>query len=177
MAGKESGFSSAYLGYEDSTVAESRPPKWKSCLRATGRFFKSNLLLFLLILSLVLGIGLGCLLSATVAKDWSKRQMMYFAFPGDLLMRMLKALIIPLIVSSLVSGLAGLDAKASGKMGLRAIVYYFTTTGLAVVLGIALVMSIRPGSRSDVADTDETADKGNIADSFLDLIRYTNLTS
>ena len=53
-------------------------------------------------------------------------------------MRMLKMMIIPLIVSTLVAGLAGLDSTASGKMGLRAIVYYMSTTFIAVVLGIVL---------------------------------------
>ncbi len=37
-----------------------------------------------------------------------KREQMYFRFPGDLLMRMLKALVIPLIVSSLIAGVAGI---------------------------------------------------------------------
>lgn len=143
----------------------------KTCAAKFLGFLRRNLLLILLILSLAAGIGLGCIIRATVDPPFSKRQQMYFRFPGDLLMRMLKCLIIPLIVSSLVSGLAGLDAKASGKMGLRAIVYYFATTGIAVVLGITLVMSIKPGERSTVEDDDKTADEGNIADSFLDLIR------
>lgn len=83
-------------------------------------------------------------------------------------------LIIPLIVSSLVSGLAGLDAKASGKMGLRAVVYYMTTTFIAVVLGIILVVSIKPGSRTTVHDSgdSEKTQSANIADSFLDLLRF-----
>ncbi|ELT89383.1 hypothetical protein CAPTEDRAFT_41641, partial [Capitella teleta] len=79
-------------------------------------------------------------------------------------------LIIPLVVSSLISGLAGLDTKSSGRMGLYAIVYYFTTTLLAVLLGILLVSTIKPGVRTDVEDGNfgETA---NVVDSFLDLIR------
>ncbi len=87
-------------------------------------------------------------------------------------MRMLKMLIIPLIVSTLVAGLAGLDATASGTMGLRAIVYYMSTTFIAVVLGIILVVSIRPGDRTQVAGNEDAEDEpANVADSFLDLIR------
>ena len=60
-------------------------------------------------------------------------------------MRMLKMLILPLIVSSLIVGLADLDQSASGKLGRRAVVYYMATTGLAVILGILLVVAINPG--------------------------------
>ncbi len=81
-------------------------------------------------------------------------------------------LIVPLVVSTLVAGLAGLDATASGKMGVRAIVYYMTTTFIAVVLGIVLVVTIQPGDRTVVDQEDEEeAEPSNVADSFLDLIR------
>ena len=144
----------------------------KSSKQRCVALLKHNLLLIFLLLSLIIGIGLGCLLRAYQDPPFTKRQLMYFRFPGDLLMRMLKCLIIPLIVSSLISGLAGLDAKASGKLGLRAIIYYMATTLIAVILGIVLVSSIQPGKRSSsVSEADGDPDTGNVADSFLDLIR------
>ena len=134
------------------------------------QFLWHNLLLILLLISLGLGVGVGAALRSA---NLDEREQMYFRFAGDLLMRMLKMLIIPLIVSSLVSGLAGLDAKASGRMGLRAVVYYMSTTFIAVVLGIILVISIKPGERATIDDDDEKYDEaGNVADSFLDLLRY-----
>ena len=70
-------------------------------------FFRRNLLLILLLASLGIGVGLGAALRE-LDPPMDKREQMYFRFPGDLLMRMLKALVIPLIVSSLVSGVAGI---------------------------------------------------------------------
>ena len=84
---------------------------------------------------------------------------------------MLKMLIIPLIVSSLVSGLASLNSKASGRLGGLAVAYYMTTTFVAVVIGIILVLSIRPGSRTSVGDDRGETRTVGVADSFLDLIR------
>lgn len=52
------------------------------------------------------------------------RKVMYVSFVGDIFLNMLKIVILPLIVSSLVSGLAALESQTSGKIGLRAIIYY-----------------------------------------------------
>ncbi|CAO2592389.1 Excitatory amino acid transporter 1 [Lemmus lemmus] len=102
----------------------------------------------------------------------SYREVKYFSFPGELLMRMLQMLVLPLIISSLVTGMAALDSKASGKMGMRAVVYYMTTTIMAVVIGIVIVIIIHPGKGTK----ENMHREGKIvqvtaADAFLDLIR------
>uniref|UniRef100_A0A671FLK9 Amino acid transporter n=1 Tax=Rhinolophus ferrumequinum TaxID=59479 RepID=A0A671FLK9_RHIFE len=106
----------------------------------------------------------------------SYREVKYFSFPGELLMRMLQMLVLPLIISSLVTGMAALDSKASGKMGMRAVLYYMTTTIIAVVIGIIIVMIIHPGKGTK----ENMHREGKIvqvtaADAFLDLIRYAPL--
>lgn len=74
---------------------------------------------------------------------------------------------------SSVSGISSLDSRASGKMGVRAVIYYMVTTLIAVFIGIVIVMIIRPGKGSRDSPM---ANGGNIepvqaADAFLDLIR------
>ena len=63
-----------------------------------------------------------------------------------------------------------MNISLSGKVGLRAIVYYIVTTIMAVILGIVLVVSIKPGGGGEVADTGE---KKNVttADTMMDLLR------
>lgn len=122
---------------------------------------------------------------------------MILSFPGDILMRMLKMLILPLITSSLITGrfcgekratrlqrslslgLAVLDPKSSGKLGFYALTYYFTTTILAAVLGIILVQVIRPGERGnknqvreELLGDDPMADHVTTLDAIFDLFRY-----
>ncbi|XP_051002261.1 excitatory amino acid transporter 3 isoform X2 [Acomys russatus] len=88
-------------------------------------------------------------------------------------MRMLKLVILPLIISSMITGVAALDSNVSGKIGLRAVVYYFCTTIIAVILGIVLVVSIKPGVTQKVNEINRTGKTPEVStvDAMLDLIR------
>ncbi len=76
-------------------------------------------------------------------------------------------------VSCMFSGISSLDNKASGKMGILAIVYYMVTTFIAVFIGIVLVIIIRPGkgSRDSPLASSGSIEPVQAADAFLDLIR------
>ncbi|XP_068434507.1 solute carrier family 1 member 9 [Clinocottus analis] len=131
-----------------------------------------NLLLGLTVLGVVMGVLFGMLLRYMVVKDYSILTLI--SFPGEILMRMLKMLILPLIISSLITGLAGLDARSSGRMGSRAMVYYMTTTVIAAILGVILVLGIHPGNPKLRSDTSTSAPKNqevSSLDAFLDLLR------
>ncbi|KAM5261373.1 excitatory amino acid transporter 3 [Hipposideros larvatus] len=135
------------------------------------RFLRNNWLLLSTVAAVVLGIAIGVLV-----REYSKLsnlEKFYFAFPGEILMRMLKLIILPLIVSSMITGVAALDSNVSGKIGLRAVVYYFCTTVIAVILGIVLVVSIQPGVTQKVDEIDRTGSSPKVStvDAMLDLIR------
>uniref|UniRef100_A0A3B5B1H0 Amino acid transporter n=1 Tax=Stegastes partitus TaxID=144197 RepID=A0A3B5B1H0_9TELE len=96
----------------------------------------------------------------------------YFSFPGELLMRMLKMLILPLITSSLMSGLSSMESKACCRMGVLTVTYYLWTTFIAVVVGIVLVIIIKPGVGTEMESN--RLGGGPVmtsADALLDLIR------
>ena len=50
------------------------------------------------------------------------------SYPGELFMRMLQLMILPLVVASLVTGAAGLNAKLNRKIALRTITYFLSTS-------------------------------------------------
>ncbi|XP_054475797.1 excitatory amino acid transporter 2b [Anoplopoma fimbria] len=147
---------------------EARPQS--KCAQICSKLFK-NLLLTLTILGVILGAVSGMLLR--VASPIHPDIVMVIAFPGDILMRMLKMLILPLIISSLITGLAGLDAKSSGRLGTRAMVYYMSTTIIAAVLGVILVLVIHPGNPKlkENLGQGEKNDEVSSLDAFFDLIR------
>ncbi|XP_044529455.1 excitatory amino acid transporter 5 isoform X2 [Gracilinanus agilis] len=130
---------------------------------------RRNGLLILSVLSVIVGCLLGFFLRT---QHLSPQEISYFQFPGELLMRMLKMLILPLVVSSLMSGLASLDAKTSSRLGILTVAYYLWTTFVAVIVGIIMVSIIHPGG---AAQKETTAQSGkpimSSADALLDLIR------
>ncbi|XP_051239535.1 excitatory amino acid transporter 2b isoform X1 [Dicentrarchus labrax] len=147
---------------------EARPQS--KCATLCSKLFK-NLLLTLTVLGVILGAVSGMLLR--VASPIHPDIVMVIAFPGDILMRMLKMLILPLIISSLITGLAGLDAKSSGRLGTRAMVYYMTTTIIAAILGVILVLVIHPGNpklKENLGQGEKNDDVSSL-DAFFDLIR------
>ena len=75
-------------------------------------------------------------------------------FLGDLFLRLLKMIIIPLIFTSLVGGIASLgSARSLGRVGIRTTIYYTLSTTLAIAIGLTLVNIIKPGAQLDLGST------------------------
>nr|XP_023408060.1 excitatory amino acid transporter 4 isoform X2 [Loxodonta africana] len=133
------------------------------------RFLCRNAFILLTISAVVIGVSLAFALRPY---QLTYRQIKYFSFPGELLMRMLQMLVLPLIVSSLVTGMASLDNKATGRMGMRAAVYYMVTTVIAVFIGILMVTIIHPGKGSkEGLHREGRVEPVPTADAFMDLVR------
>ena len=70
---------------------------------------------------------------------------------GDIFLRALKMLIIPLILSSLISGITNIGSGANlGRLGLKTFGYYIMTSLFAILTGLFLVNIIRPGVGADL---------------------------
>lgn len=67
-------------------------------------------------------------------------------FLGDVFLQALFALVVPLVVSSMIVGIASLgDVRQLGPLGIRTVLFFMTTTGLAVLIGLILVIVLHPG--------------------------------
>ncbi|KAJ8980456.1 hypothetical protein NQ317_007652 [Molorchus minor] len=119
-------------------------------------FIRRNLLTILTVIGVVAGCVTGIVIRNIEQKSYSKRMSMYIAFPGDIFLRMLKCLIIPLLMSSVIHAIGSLDLGLSRKIAIRSILYYSATTISAVILGIILVVTIRPGVGGSRMGANET---------------------
>lgn len=89
-------------------------------------------------IGLVLGIILGVVL---------KEQAVYLKPFGDLFIRLIKMIIVPLIFFAIVSGITSVqDSKALGRLGIKASITYMLTTLFAIVIGLSVGTIFEPGS-------------------------------
>ncbi|EZA62365.1 excitatory amino acid transporter 1 isoform X2 [Ooceraea biroi] len=155
---------SSYYPQEPSKRPRTAGQKVRACL-------SHNALTILTMSGVIGGVVLGIILRNSRTDKWTPREIMYINYLGDLFLRMLKSLILPLIISSLVSAIGSLDLSLSGRIGARAIGYYMVTTICAVILGMILVVSIQPGVGSSAAETTKPAQNVSTVDTLMDLVR------
>ncbi len=90
-----------------------------------------------------------------------------FSFIAELFMQLLKMLIIPLVLTSIITGVAGLGGgRDFGRLGGKTFGYYILTSGLAAVTGLLLVNLIKPGIGAELG-LDKTAGFGDREESFM----------
>lgn len=77
---------------------------------------------------------------------------------GDMFVRMIKMIVVPLVFSSLIMGIAGTgDFKKLGRLGAKAIIWFEIATTLALFIGLAVVNILKPGVGVAVAGVDAGA--------------------
>jgi Na+/H+-dicarboxylate symporter len=87
--------------------------------------------------ALLLGVAAGLLFGEAMTA---------LAWMGELFLRLIRMLVVPLVLSVVVSGLAGLgDPRRLGSIGIRTLALYLFTTACAVGIGVAVALLIQPG--------------------------------
>ncbi len=102
-----------------------------------------------------------------------KEQVTYVAWMGDLFLRALKMIIIPLILSSIVSGIANIgSAHNLSRLGLKTMLYYLSTSTIALLTGLVLVNLFKPGVGADLGFVKEVEGLESAQDSFGDTLLH-----
>jgi proton glutamate symport protein len=99
----------------------------------------------------------------------------YVSWIGDIFLRSLKMIIIPLVFSSIISGVTSMgDGKNLGRLGVKTMFYYLGTSTLAILTGLVVVNLVKPGVGVDLGFTQNveglTEHAGSVKDIFYRLI-------
>ena len=96
---------------------------------------------------------------------------------GDLFLRLIKFVIAPLILSTLVVGVASMsDPKQLGRIGIKTIAYYLSTTAVAIIIGLAVAFLINPGTGVNINVEEGSIPEAAVAepqspiDTFLNIV-------
>ena len=102
--------------------------------------------------SLIWQISIGFIAGIVFGRMASPQVVGYVAPLGSIFMALLNMLIVPLVLSSLIVGVASLgDLKALGRIGVKTVVLYLLTTAAAIAIGLALGNIMQPGAGMDLA--------------------------
>lgn len=103
----------------------------------------------------------------------SAEQILLLSYPGEIFLRMLKLLTLPLLISSLITVTASLNSKLGGKVLLRTLTFFFVTSMISSAMGICLTFLFRQEHAASGNGTATAANGGQskFLDSFLDLGR------
>lgn len=127
-----------------------------------------------ILLGLVIGVIVGLLLNRVAQAGWAQGLDTYVLNPlGQVFLRLIKMLVAPLVLLSLIVGTAGLgNARKVGRVGGKIIAIYMVTTALAVILGLVLAGVFAPGRGYQVpADfAYEPRPAPSIVDTLLNII-------
>lgn len=123
----------------------------------------------LILIAMILGIAVGLALGETAQ---------IFAPIGDLFMQLIKMVVVPMVLFSLIGGAASLgNSSSAGKIGLLTFIYYTITTIIATVIGLIFSVVFKPGEGISLASlgvqaSSEYADKGGIPGFWETLIGF-----
>jgi len=117
------------------------------------------------IIALFLGVGFGLLLSPQtgwISKNTADILGNWLALPGMLFLKLVQMIMIPLIVASIITGIASNDKESLRKLGGGVLLYFICTTIVSVTIGTLLAVLFRPGKylhqQAEVDHTNALAD-------------------
>ena len=101
-----------------------------------------------MMIGLALGIVVGALVDSSFAQTWLQPL-------GDLFIRLIRMVVVPLVLATIIAGAAGIsDTSKLGRVAVKVLLVYAVTTGIAVACGLLFAGIIQPGMGLDLARQD-----------------------
>ena len=97
---------------------------------------------------ILISLGLAILSGLVVDQTFSLFGLSFLSvltFFGTLFLNALKMLIVPLVMASIITGMMGLNSETLGRLGTKTLLYYATTSLVAILIGLFFVNLLQPG--------------------------------
>nr|WP_316046973.1 cation:dicarboxylase symporter family transporter [Planococcus glaciei] len=99
---------------------------------------------------LVLGAIVGLLINLFAPGAFENLNTYLFVPLGQIFLSLIKMLVVPLVLFSIILGTTGLgDPAKLGRIGFKTIAYFLVTTTIAILIGLGLAAVIKPGLAGD----------------------------
>lgn len=125
-------------------------------------------------IGLILGAGIGVLLNPSTGlfqEDISLRVADWLDLPGQIFMRLVQMIMIPLIFTSIITGIVGNTSENLKTFGFRLLLYFIFTTSVAIVIGLLVTLILKPGQYIfELGGFPNSGDRQLIPDEQTDLI-------
>ncbi|XP_054894518.1 excitatory amino acid transporter 3-like [Poeciliopsis prolifica] len=115
-----------------------------------ANYMSSNMLVFTCLGSVALGVFIGAVVKSL--DTLQQVEELYLMFPIDILSHMIKAVTIPLIASSVVLGIRTFKTAPSKTIAMYTGIYFFSTTIIAVIIGLTLIWALQSGFKNPNPD-------------------------
>lgn len=144
------------------------------------------------IIGLLLGAGIGVLLNPStgiLSENTSLRIADWMDLPGQIFMRLVQMIMIPLIFTSIITGIVGNTSENLKTFGLRLLLYFVFTTTVAILIGVVVTLVLQPGQyifdlggfpnsgKRQIVPDEQTDLIGNIPNAISNLIPNNPLES
>ncbi|GAB5537980.1 MAG: dicarboxylate/amino acid:cation symporter [Salibacteraceae bacterium] len=101
------------------------------------------------IVGLLLGAGLGVLINPStgfITESVSTHLAEWLDLPGQIFMRLVQMIMIPLIFTSIITGIVGNTSENLKTFGVRLLLYFLFTTTVAITIGTLVMLLLKPGA-------------------------------
>jgi len=125
-----------------------------------------------IIICMIIGTFLGVFFNTYGSSD--SNLYTFIVLLGDVFIRLLKMMIVPLIFSSIIIGVSSIkDRSKIGRLGFKTFSYYVCTSLIAILIGLFLANTIEPGVGASTIDNTASFDTTTLSSStsILDIIK------
>ncbi|MGC4378066.1 glutamate/aspartate:proton symporter GltP [Fictibacillus sp. Mic-4] len=129
---------------------------------------------------ILIGLILGIIVGAIFFEN--PKVATYLQPIGDIFLRLIKMIVIPIVISSIIVGVAGVgDIKKLGKLGGKTIIYFEIITTFAIIIGLLLANIFHPGTGVDMktlqktdissyVETEKSVQHHSMIDTFVNIV-------